>query len=381
MMLNMDFVIRLLVAGILGTIIGLDREYRAKEAGYRTHFLVSLGSALIMIVSQYGFQEIIKESSVTLDPSRVAAQVVSGIGFIGAGTIIFQKQIVRGLTTAAGIWATAGIGLAVGAGMYTIGIAATVLTLVGLELLSYLFKSIGMKSSMVSFSTPNKDILKQIADRFNSKDYLIVSYEMETQLDREYRAKEAGYRTHFLVSLGSALIMIVSQYGFQEIIKESSVTLDPSRVAAQVVSGIGFIGAGTIIFQKQIVRGLTTAAGIWATAGIGLAVGAGMYTIGIAATVLTLVGLELLSYLFKSIGMKSSMVSFSTPNKDILKQIADRFNSKDYLIVSYEMETQHTGETEYYQVTMVIKSKRNNDEGHLLSLIQEFPDVTVQRIE
>ena len=85
MMLNVDFMLRLLVAGILGAIIGLDREYRAKEAGYRTHFLVSLGSALIMIVSQYGFQEIIKENSVTLDPSRVAAQVVSGIGFIGAG--------------------------------------------------------------------------------------------------------------------------------------------------------------------------------------------------------------------------------------------------------------------------------------------------------
>ena len=95
MMLNVDFMLRLLVAGILGAIIGLDREYRAKEAGYRTHFLVSLGSALIMIVSQYGFQEIIKENSVTLDPSRVAAQVVSGIGFIGAGTIILQKQIVR----------------------------------------------------------------------------------------------------------------------------------------------------------------------------------------------------------------------------------------------------------------------------------------------
>ena len=200
-------------------------------------------------------------------------------------------------------------------------------------------------------------------------------------LDREYRAKEAGYRTHFLVSLGSALIMIVSQYGFMEVVKMEGIDLDPSRVAAQVVSGIGFIGAGTIIFQKQIVRGLTTAAGIWATAGIGLAVGAGMYTIGIAAMVLTLIGLELLSYLFKSIGMKSSMVSFSTSNKDTLKQIADRFNSKDYLIVSYEMETQHTGEAEYYQVTMVIKSKRNNDEGHLLSLIQEFPDVTVQRIE
>ena len=114
MTLDFDFVLRLLVAGILGAIIGLDREYRAKEAGYRTHFLVSLGSALIMIVSQYGFQDIIKENSVSLDPSRVAAQVVSGIGFIGAGTIILQKQIVRGLTTAAGIWATAGIGLAVG---------------------------------------------------------------------------------------------------------------------------------------------------------------------------------------------------------------------------------------------------------------------------
>ena len=93
------------------------------------------------------------------------------------------------------------------------------------------------------------------------------------------------------------------------------------------------------------------------------------------------IGADTVVNLFKSIGMKSSMVSFSTPNKDILKQIADRFNSKDYLIVSYEMETLHTGEAEYYQVTMVIKSKRNNDEGHLLSLIQEFPDVTVQRIE
>lgn len=200
-------------------------------------------------------------------------------------------------------------------------------------------------------------------------------------LDREYRAKEAGYRTHFLVSLGSALIMIVSQYGFHEIIKENSVTLDPSRVAAQVVSGIGFIGAGTIILQKQIVRGLTTAAGIWATAGIGLAVGAGMYAIGIATTVLTLIGLELLSYIFKSVGMKSSMIAFSTNNKDTLKQIADRFNSKDYMIVSYEMQTLHPGEMESYQVTMVIKSKRNNDEGHLLSLMQNFPDVTVQRIE
>ena len=100
-----------------------------------------------------------------------------------------------------------------------------------------------------------------------------------------------------------------------------------------------------------------------------------------AAMVLTLIGLEVLSYLFKSIGMKSSMITFSTDNKQVLKGVADRFNSKDYLIVSYQMDTQKHGSIETYQVTMIIKSKRNNDEGHLLSLIQEFPEVTVERIE
>ena len=200
-------------------------------------------------------------------------------------------------------------------------------------------------------------------------------------LDREYRAKEAGYRTHFLVSLGSALIMIVSQYGFQDIIKENSVSLDPSRVAAQVVSGFVLIGAVTIILQKQIVRGLTSAAGIWATAGIGLAVGAGMYVISIAATLLTLAGLELLSILFKSVGMKSSMITFSTGNKDILKEVSDRFKSRNYMLVSYKMERLGSGDTERYIVTMVIKSKRSNDEGHMLSLMQEWPDVTVEQIE
>lgn len=79
--------------------------------------------------------------------------------------------------------------------------------------------------------------------------------------------------------------------------------------------------------------------------------------------------------------MKSSMITFSTDNKQVLKGVADRFNSKDYLIVSYQMDTQKHGSIETYQVTMIIKSKRNNDEGHLLSLIQEFPEVTVERIE
>ena len=166
-----------------------------------------------------------------------------------------------------------------------------------------------------------------------------------------------------------------------EIIKIEGIDLDPSRVAAQVVSGIGFIGAGTIIFQKQIVRGLTTAAGIWATSGIGLAVGAGMYWLGISATILTLIGLEALSYLFKSIGMKSSMVEFSTDNKETLNKMAKKFNSKDYNIVSYQLEEKTVGEMTTYYVTMVIKSKKYNDEGMLLTLLQDFHDITVHRIE
>ena len=197
-------------------------------------------------------------------------------------------------------------------------------------------------------------------------------------LDREYRAKEAGYRTHFLVSLGSALIMVVSQYGFQDVILENSVSLDPSRVAAQVVSGIGFIGAGTIIIQKQFVRGLTTAAGIWATAGIGLAVGSGMYGLGIAATLLTLAGLELLSVIFKSIGMRSSLVVFSTSDKEAIARV---IYEKGFLLVSYDMKRLGHQEKDEYVVSIVLKARKNTEESPLLLLMEQFPEVTVERIE
>lgn len=174
-----EFILRLFLAGIFGALIGLDREYRAKEAGYRTHFLVSLGSALFMIVSQYGFQDILSQHGVSLDPSRIASQVVTGIGFLGAGTIILHKQMVRGLTTAAGIWVTAGIGMAVGSGLYLLGTLATVFTLVGLELLSYLFKSIGMKSSYIEFSTSKREVVLRLREEIQKQGYKIVSYQME----------------------------------------------------------------------------------------------------------------------------------------------------------------------------------------------------------
>ena len=199
-------------------------------------------------------------------------------------------------------------------------------------------------------------------------------------LEREYRAKEAGYRTHFLVALGSALMMIVSQYGFMEVLKTDLIRLDPSRIAAQVVSGIGFIGAGTIILQKQIVRGLTTAAGIWATSGIGLAVGAGMYAVGISATLLVLLGLETLSYFFKSIGLRNMMIDFSTDDKEAIKRVSKKFNTRNYVVVSYEMTEAYTNGKNVYHVSMVVKAKRMNEEGVLLMFLQDFPDITVTRI-
>ena len=125
-----QIILRLLIATILGAAVGLERERLEWAAGLRTHALVCVGAALFMIVSAFGFADALGSSDVILDPSRVAAQVVSGIGFIGAGTIIFRREIVRRLTTAASIWAVAAIGLAVGGGMYLAAIVATVLALV-----------------------------------------------------------------------------------------------------------------------------------------------------------------------------------------------------------------------------------------------------------
>jgi len=196
-------------------------------------------------------------------------------------------------------------------------------------------------------------------------------------LEREYRAKEAGYRTHFLVCLGSALMMIVSKYGFDDHLVEGTIRLDPSRIAAQVVTGIGFIGAGTIIFQKQIVRGLTTAAGIWATAGIGLAVGAGMYFMSIACTILVLIGLEVFRRIFKGIGVRSVLIEFTVGDKATLDKLADYFSTDNYRVISYEMSETPKG----YTVTEVIKLKKDIDEGELFKQLQDFKDIIVHRLE
>lgn len=138
--IGIEYIFRILLAGICGMLIGIERSNRSKEAGTRTHFMVACGAALIMVVSKYAFfdiiaQEIYSDADVRLDPSRVASTIASGIGFLGAGMILVHKNNITGLTTAAGIWATSGVGMAIGAGMYSVGIASTMIILLAQILL------------------------------------------------------------------------------------------------------------------------------------------------------------------------------------------------------------------------------------------------------
>jgi len=127
---NVEILLRLAAAAALGSLVGFERERLLWAAGIRTHMLVCVGSCLIMIVSAYGFAGVLGQEHTVLDPSRVAAQVVSGIGFLGAGSILARGEIIKGLTTAASIWTVAAIGLAIGGGLYFAGAASTILILI-----------------------------------------------------------------------------------------------------------------------------------------------------------------------------------------------------------------------------------------------------------
>lgn len=200
-------------------------------------------------------------------------------------------------------------------------------------------------------------------------------------LDREYRVKDAGFRTHFLVALGSALMMIVSQYGFEELLAtHDGLRFDPGRIAAQVVSGIGFIGAGTIILHRQLVRGLTTAASLWATAGIGLAAGAHMYAVAGAATLLTLFGLEALTLFFGGLGRKRTLIVYSSGRREALDTMFGKLKTSKYTVVSYEVEPGRIDGAIVYRATLVIRAKGAAEEEEFVNLLRESQDITVERI-
>ena len=168
---NFDFLVRIVVACICGAVIGLERSKRFKEAGVRTHIIVSCAAAVFMIVSKYGFADLTGVDGLFFsgtrgaDPARIAAQAVSGISFLGAGVIFKNGSTVKGLTTAAGIWATAGIGLAIGAGMYWIGLFTTVLIAVfQIAMHRFTFGADSYTTSRISLTAADTDEFRHILD-------------------------------------------------------------------------------------------------------------------------------------------------------------------------------------------------------------------------
>ena len=182
MMISLDFLLRIAAAALLGGVIGIERGFRAKEAGFRTHFLVALGAAVFMILSAHGFEDVLfaENENLRLDVSRIAAQVVSGIGFIGAGTIIFQRQAVHGLTTAAGLWVTAAIGMAAGAGLYIIAAFTTALVLLGLEVLHSLLPHINNRNITATFTAKERRQVDLLLEQLKTDGVIISGFSSST---------------------------------------------------------------------------------------------------------------------------------------------------------------------------------------------------------
>lgn len=175
LMQNLDFFIRILVACLCGAVIGAERSKRFKEAGVRTHMIVCCGAALMMIVSKYSFADLTSAAGVNFsgvrgaDSARIAAQVVSGISFLGAGVIFKHGSAVRGLTTAAGLWATAGIGLAIGAGMYPVGIFTAVLVaLIQVLMHKFVVGADSLASSHLTFTIRSEGDLQEAIEDYIS---------------------------------------------------------------------------------------------------------------------------------------------------------------------------------------------------------------------
>lgn len=193
-----DLLWRLGLALVLSTVIGVEREIRQKNAGMRTYALVGTGAALIMLVSTYGFAGVLQRQVVVLDPSRIAAQVVSGIGFIGGGLIFVQRYNVRGLTTAAGVWATAGIGLAAGGDLPVIAVAGTfayLLVSVGYPYVTrYLPGSIDMTSPLRITYVDGHGVLRKLVAECSACGFSIADLFVERET-RPGDGDEAGERS------------------------------------------------------------------------------------------------------------------------------------------------------------------------------------------
>ena len=170
-----SYIRRMLVACLCGAVIGLERSRRQKDAGIRTHMIVALGAAMIMIVSKYGFFDLLQYEGLRADASRIASNVVTGVGFLGAGVIFVRDVSIKGLTTAAGIWTTAGVGLAVGAGMYPLGIAATILMVISQLILHRYFSRLeNTANEFTVVVTDTKDSVKNLKEKLAKKNISVA---------------------------------------------------------------------------------------------------------------------------------------------------------------------------------------------------------------
>ena len=200
-------------------------------------------------------------------------------------------------------------------------------------------------------------------------------------LERQHRAKEAGVRTHFLVGTGSALFMMISAYGFLAIENIPGVRgADAARIAAQVVSGIGFIGAGTIMVNRGNITGLTTAAGLWVVAGIGMAVGCGLYLVAVLSTVLTLIGMEVLRLIAHKSHLHYTLI-YKTNNRQTIFDLGDALRKKRWRIVSHDIAVKGKRNTDAFRVTLVLQEHPSLDENALVSFVRNFTDITMDKID
>ena len=184
-----SYLLRLLLSVCLGGIIGLEREYRAKDAGARTHSLVSLGGALFMVLSYGGVDFVLEQvSNVSLDPSRIASQVVTGIGFIGGGIIIFQKNVVHGLTTAAGLWVTSAIGMACGAGLFLVSISVTVMVLICMETFHLILNRFSRRNINIILSASTPEEIQRIVEQIKVAGMQVDSFEYQTRTGAQHLA-------------------------------------------------------------------------------------------------------------------------------------------------------------------------------------------------
>ena len=198
----------------------------------------------------------------------------------------------------------------------------------------------------------------------------IIGYE------RQSRHKSAGLRTNLLVCLGACLIMVLSQELYLRV--EGHTNADPARLAAQVVSGIGFLGAGLIVFQKNVVHGLTTAAGLWVTAAVGMACGTGQYYLAAFVTMLMLVGLELLGHLLPKLGgMTNVRLSFSSVSKETVSKALENIRNDVADVVSFEMKNRHSSHGDLYDVQIEVRMRRKQRRDSLLNYLHDFDDVTI----